>query len=520
MRTKFSGAKFFDPATSSFRDSLVIEDGKVAAIDKFDEEINFGGGFAFPAFRDGHCHPLFAGREADGPNVTSAKSVEEIVAIVREYRKKNPQINWIEGGAYDRSLVADGRFRAVWLDEATTEVPIVLHASDHHTIWVNSAALSLLPNLLPTLRAGSVDQENGAPLGVLREPEAMDLVLIHKPPRSLEQEVASLVWADRLLASFGIVQAQDAWITQGMTEVYIEAAKSKQLLLDYNLGFKIDPSNWQQGLASAIEARQLVLNEPSKKLNANTAKFFADGVFGSGTAAVIEPYLDDPNSFGEPLWKSDQLNLATLEAAKLGFQLHIHAIGDAGIRQALDAIEHVQHHHGATKLPSVIAHVELVSDQDLTRFAKLGVVANMQPLWAQADGMLLSCEPRLGKERLDAMYRMRDLKQTGARIAFGSDWPVSSANPLSGIATAISREDEHGNPPGGWVIEQALSIEEALKAYSSEVYFQLWGAEQPPLQVGSEADFFIVDENLLEIPAKRLREIRIQSTFKSGIQIF
>jgi predicted amidohydrolase YtcJ len=521
LRIKFTGARFFEPQSGSFSKELYSENGIVATEGDADKEIDLGSGFVFPAFRDGHAHPLFAGREAMGPVVTTAKSISDIQQILRSYRQANPNQNWIEGGAYDRSIVEGGLFLASWIDEAVADVPVVLHASDHHTIWVNSKALELIPSPIPDIVSGSIDLDSaGLPQGVLREPEAMALVLSKAPAKSMEQEVAALVWADKVLAGFGIVEAQDAWITPGMTEVYLEATSKQLLALDYNLAFKIEPHDWKNSIEFAKLDREKVqkLNHP--RLTAKTVKLFADGVFGSGTASVLEPYLDDHSNHGEPLWGDDELKAACLEASKLGFQLHIHAIGDAGVRQALDSIEYAQGICGKPELPSVIAHVELINTQDIARFASLGVVANMQPLWAQADGMLLSCVPRLGQIRIDQMYRMRDLIDSGATISFGSDWPVSSSNPILGIATAVTRQTAQLEPEGGWVPAQAISVAEAFSCYSSQVSFQLTGKFTSSLSVGEPCDFVVLDANPLEIAAEEIRNIKVLATYKLSEKIF
>lgn len=521
LKTKLTGPKFFNSESGSFDSQVFTENGKFAEPGAFENEISLSKGFAFPAFRDGHAHPIFAGREAQGPVVSHAKSIAEIQAILGSYRKANPDQSWVEGGAYDRSIIEGGLFQAQWLDEVISEVPVVLHASDHHTIWVNTKALESIPRPIPTLPSGSVDIDlSGNPTGVLREPDAMALVLDRAPKRSIEQEVAALNWADKLMAEFGIVQAQDAWITAGMTDVYLAAIEAGSLLLDYNLAFKIEPQHWEKSIQFAAAERLRVNNLNSPKLTAKTVKFFADGVFGSGTASVLEPYLDNHENHGEPLWSEDDLKSACLAAGKLGFQLHIHAIGDAGVRQALDAIEFVQVNLGEPVLPNVIAHAELISNADIERFRKLNVVANMQPLWAQADGMLLSCVPRLGEGRIDQMYRMRDLINEGATIAFGSDWPVSSADPILGIATAVTRQTADSKPDGGWTPEQAMNVVEALYSYSEAVTYQLTGKMSTGFTVGQSCDFVILDKNPLEIKPSEIRSIKVLETYKSGVRIF
>lgn len=521
MTIKFTGATFYSPTKGSFSTELFSKDGLVSGPEQTTQEVNLEPGFAFPAFRDGHAHPLFAGREAMGPVVTKAKSIQEIQIILRSYREVNPSQLWIEGGAYDRSIVEGGLFLASWIDEVISDVPVVLHASDHHTIWVNTKALELIPSPVPQIVSGSIDLDSdGVPQGVLREPEAMALVLGKAPPKTIEAEIAALVWADKVLAGFGIVEAQDAWITPGMTEVYIEAVSKNLLLLDYNIAFKIEPHDWKNSIQFATLDREKVQTLNHLSLRAETVKLFADGVFGSGTASVLEPYLDDRSNHGEPLWTNDDLKAACLAASELGFQLHIHAIGDAGVRQALDAIEYVQSICGQPDLPSVIAHVELIDAKDVARFSALGVVANMQPLWAQADGMLLSCVPRLGQARIDQMYRMRDLLSSGATISFGSDWPVSSSNPILGIATAVTRQTAQQEPAGGWVPTQAMTVAEAFGCYTEAVSFQLGGKHTEPLTNGQPCDFMVLDRNPFETPAQKLREIKVLATYKLGKRIF
>lgn len=422
--------------------------------------------FLYPAFRDGHAHPLFAGRESLGPRVDGLKEISTIVEVVARYAQENPDQYWIVGGAYDRSL--EKTFLATWLDAACADRPVVLHASDHHTIWVNSKALEIagLEKSAPEVSPGFCDvDDDGRPTGTLRESGAMDLVLSKIPPLAMAQELQALDWAQEQMLSAGIVQVQDAWIEKGMTEVYLEALNRGRLRVRVNLAARITPENFESDFHYYEKMRKLVAEANSPLLTFNTAKFFADGVLGSGTAAVLEPY-EHNHGHGEPVWKTRELEIATAHYASAGYQLHIHAIGDQGVRTALDVIEKSP----KTNFAPVIAHAELVDTEDIPRFAKLGVIANMQPLWARPDGMLLSCEPNLGRPRLDRLYRMRDLLDSGATISFGSDWPVSSVKPLEGIQTAVTRTFENSAP---WTPEQRILLREGLSSYTSNVLRQL-----------------------------------------------
>lgn len=486
------GTRFINFSALGFEaDVLEVENGLITAHQPSSaalETVDLAGATVIPAFRDGHAHPLFAGREAMGVQISACTSIEQIVAGVAEFASTNTA-EWLIGGAYDRSLHPSPR--AEWLDAVVSDRPMVLHASDHHTIWVNTEALKRagIQDGAPEVTNGSIDVDlNGRPTGVLREPGAMSLVLDKIPKPTIDQELAALAWAQQRLLELGIVEVQDAWVTRAEAETYLAAAESEMLEIDFNLAFRIEATSWHSDIEYHEALRAKFDRISNARIRVNAAKFFADGVFGSGTAMVSEPYLDRPHH-GEPVWNRDELFEATKLYSRRGYQLHIHAIGDAAIELALDAIEQ----SGATEsqLPSVIAHAELIADKDLTRFRELNVIANMQPLWAREDGMLLSCEPALGRSRIDKMYRMRDLANSGAAIAFGSDWPVSSPDPLLGIATAVTRSQPGGKP---WTTAQSLSFSEALACYTSGVCMQL--GRPIPLSIGAAADFLILGQQV------------------------
>ena len=470
-----------------------------------DQHIDLHSSFVMPAFRDGHCHPLFAGREHVGPDVTDATSLGEISHALRTYAASNRDVLWIDGAAYDRSITA--KFLRTELDEMISDRPVVLHGADHHTLWVNTRALELcgLMGELPSVSVGSIDlDEFGVPTGVLREWEAMQLVLSKMPQLTLEQELDCLDWAQNRLLADGIVEIQDAWIDPGMTEVYLESARRGRLRVTANLAFRADPLTWQADLPYFETVRKAVLELNHPLLRVNAMKFFVDGVLGSSTASVLEPYVAGPSAHGhgEQVWKREELLAAAQSANQYGYQLHLHAIGDAAVRTALDIIEAVD-----PFTPAVIAHTELVADSDVPRFAKLNVTANFEPLWAREDGQLMSCVPQVGRKRIDSMYRMRDLQDAGARISFGSDWPVSNPAAVLGLATAVNRSLPDGET---WTGEQALSSLESLKAYTSGSGFQMNPrTSYGTLEIGQAAEFVVLSANPFELSNRDLFKIRV-----------
>jgi predicted amidohydrolase YtcJ len=512
MRIRYSNALLWRGLDSSPElTSFDVVDGRIAigqTNDLVDAEISLQCAFVMPAFRDGHCHPLFAGREHVGPDVTTARSITEIQTIISSYASSHPEITWIDGAAYDRSI--DAKFHRSELDAAVSDRPVVLHGSDHHTLWVNTKALELsgLLEEIPPVSAGSVDlDENGIPTGVLREWEAMQFVMEKIPALSLEQELQCLDWAQAELLQSGIVEVQDAWIDPGMSEIYIEAARRGRLRVKTSLAFRADPACWMKDFDYFDRMRSEVFELNNSNLRANAIKFFVDGVLGSSTASVVEPYVAGPKAqtHGEQVWPEGELLKAATEATARGYQLHLHAIGDAAVRTALDVIEAVK-----SKTSAVIAHAELISDVDLPRFAQLNVTANLQPLWAREDGQLMSCVPQVGRSRIDRLYRMRDLTSAGVHLSFGSDWPVSSPIPLMGVATAVNR-----SLPGGqsWSIGQGLTIREALWAYTSGVAAQLSNSTEPgTLFNGDAAEFVVLNLNPFEAHGQELFDLRVVAT--------
>lgn len=450
-----------------------------------------------PAFRDGHAHPLFAGREALGPRLDGLKSIQAIVEEVSRFAKANPDLEWIVGGAYERSLASS--FLAEWIDEAVPDRPVVLHASDHHTIWVNTEALRRagVERNFPEVFPGFADKDaEGRPTGTLRESGAMDIVLKVIPPLTLSQELDALDWAQDKMLSYGIVEVQDAWIERGMAEVYLEAHRQNRLRVRTNLAFRITPENYEADFEYFETLRSQISELNSDLLTVKTAKFFADGVLGSGTASVLDPY-EDTGHHGEPVWEFNELARATKKYSEAGYQLHIHAIGDAAVRDALDVISQAP----KSALPPVIAHAELIGAEDLKRFAPMGVIANMQPLWARPDGMLLSCKPRIGEARLERMYQMQSLLASGGKLSFGSDWPVSSVNPLEGIQTAVTREYEGRRVSP----QEALSVDQAIHAYSDAVSHQLGSTHLEEQILLSDDPRAVAAEELSQIQVLEVR---------------
>ncbi len=487
------------------------------------EVVEVGDGLALPAFGDGHAHPPQGGLEDAGPAVRGAPDVDGVVAAVRDWAQRNPEAEWVVGGSYDPALAPGGRFDARWLDAAVPDRPVVLRAADYHTVWCNTEALRRagVDASTPDPEIGWIERrDDGSPLGTLREWQACDLVLDAAPAPSAAEREAALARAGQRLAAAGITWVQDAWVDldTGVVDAYLALAGRGELAVRAGLALRADPTRWRDQPAEFEAARARVDALPADQgggqVWVGTVKFFADGVVEGGTAALLEPYVDDPCSRGMPVWDWPELEAAAVAVDALGFQLHIHAIGDAGIRAALDTVEHVARVNGPRDRRPVIAHTQVVHPDDLPRFAALGVIANFEPLWAQRDALMDDLTaPRLGDERTAWQYPMGSLLRSGARISFGSDWPVSSYVPLEGVRVAVTRTTLDGRPPGGWLPHERLTVEQALTAYTAGVAFQSFEDDRGVLRVGARADVVVLDRDVLSGPPEAVHEAQVVGTW-------
>jgi predicted amidohydrolase YtcJ len=527
--TLFSGGAIWTGSADT--DALLVADGVVRAVgaqartlasqtDAVDY-VDLDGGFLMPSFGDGHAHPLYGGLESVGPAVRGCASVDEIVLAVKQFAADNPAEEWIVGASYDSSLAPDGLFDSRWLDAAVPDRPVVLRAWDYHTVWCNSAAIERagITADTPDPVLGEIPHRaDGSVLGTLREWGATDLVSAVMPDRDETLRVSALGTAADYFLARGVTWVQDAWVEPADVATYLAAARTGALRMRFNLALYADPRHFDAQVAQFAESRRQVEQTGSPLLTANTVKFFADGVIENETGALLAPYCSGLHSHGMRTWEGDSLAEAARRVDELGLQIHIHAIGDAAIRQALDAIEYTLARNPPRDRRPVIAHVQLADDADLGRFAELGIIPNMQPLWAQMDALMTVLTlPRLGIERSEKQYRMRSLTTSGARLALGSDWPVSSGAPLEGIAVAASRRTETGDPEGGWTPQEILPIEQTLAAYTAGVAYQAfaegnWGIIAP----GASADLVWLDRDPRLTPVLDIPAVAVRATYLRG----
>lgn len=496
-------------------DDGVIVDGDDRAVD---EEVDLGGGFLCAAFGDGHAHPILAGREVLGPSIRAEDSVSGIARAVKEWADAHPDAEVILGGSYDATLAAEGLFDARWLDEAVSDRPVILRAWDYHTVWCNSAALDRAGITAETRDPvdGIISRRpDGSPLGTLLEWGAVDLVMQLVPDITIADGVEALRFATQTLAENGITWVQDAWVEPRDLDIWLAAAAAGALHCRADLAFRADPVRWDaqrhevDGLRSRVDGVDL--------LTANTIKFFVDGVIENRSAHLLQEY-SDACSHGMPVWTEGELREALVVVDRLGFDAHLHAIGDAGVRTALNAIEHVIEVNGRRDHRTVIAHAQLVDAADLHRFAELGVIVCFQPMWATTDSAMLHLTlPRIGEERGAQQYRIQSVIASGARVSFGSDWPVSSASVLEGMRTAVTRQGPDRLPAAGFIPEERITRADALKAATEGVAYQARADDRRgTLLPGRVADLVWLSGDPLTASASARDGIIVRGTWLAG----
>ena len=426
------------------------------------------------------------------------------------------------GDAFDPTLAPGGRFDARWLDTVVADRPVALRTMDHHTMWVNSEALRRagIDAGTPEPAAGEiVRRADGSPLGTLREWGAIGPVLDLLPVPGPGEQAAALAEVSALFAAAGITWVQDAWVDHGQVDAWLAAAAAGALRFRANLAFRAEPTSWKDQLGEFAADRERVTGEGRGWLTARTVKFFADGVVrGRHRRAAASRTTTARTRTGSPTGTADELADAIAAADALGFQAHVHAIGDAGVRLALDAIAETARRNGPADRRPTLAHVQLIDPADLPRFAALGVIANLEPLWAQPDPLMTELTlPRVGAARGARQYQIASLLRSGARVSFGSDWPVTAYQPLPGIATAVTRQTPAGHPGGGWLPAERVTAAQALAAYSAGVAYQAfeehqWGVLRP----GMRADLVHLAADPAAVPARELRDLPVLGTWLAG----
>ena len=525
------GGVYTVDAARTWADAVAVRDGRIVYvgtdaglamwIGPQTRSIDLQGKMLLPGFHDSHVHLVGGGIELDECNLNGLATMDQVLAVVSEYAKRFPDRKWIRGGGWPLTL-SGGNPHKELLDKIVPDRPVILDAFDGHSSWVNSRALEIagITKETPNPPRGRIERDptTGEATGTLRE-SAARLVILKTPPYTHAEFVTGLRRGLEIANRFGITSVQEARVTAQHLNAFAELDKASELTVRTVAAIGYDNGKPMSQLPQFVEWRS---KYHGKRLRATAVKIFQDGVIESRTAALLQPYLGGGDERGWLNLEPEVLKPLAAELDRLGFQIHIHAIGDRGIQSSLDALEFARDRNGRRDSRHHIAHIQLFDPPDIARFRRLGVVANFQPYWLQADPYIVDMTlPVLGPERSRWLYPIRSVAKTGAVIACGSDWSVSSMNPLDAIQIAVTRRGLLEKPGPAWIPEEVVDLPLMLAGYTingADVNFE--ETETGSLEVGKAADLIVLDRNLFEIPPHEIHLAKVLLTLLEGKAVF
>ncbi len=515
--------------------TLAVRDGRILAVGGPEvrdtagpntQVVDLRGRRLLPGFQDAHIHAVMGGVELGQCDLTGTTDLEEYLRRIAAYAAAAPDASWIVGGGWSMESFPGGVPHRELLDRVVPDRPVYLINRDHHAAWVNSRALELAGIDADTAdpASGRIDRDaDGNPVGALQE-GAMSLVDV--PVTTAAERLAGLLRAQRLLHSYGITAWQDAMVAASngyddISDAYLTAAG------DGTLTATVVGALWWDRDRGAEQVADLVGNRERLtvgRLRCGTVKLMLDGIAENFTAAMTEPYRDacgcPTGNRGLSFIDPAALPGFVTELDALGFQAHFHALGDRAVRDALDAVEAARRANGDTGTRPHLAHLQVVHPDDVPRFAALGATANMQPYWAahepQMDELTL---PFLDPALAGWQYPFGDLHRSGARLAGGSDWPVSTPDPLQAMHVAVNRV-----LPGGdadpFLPGQALSLATALRAYTAGSAYVNHLDDTGHLRPHYRADLVVLDRDPFAGPAAGIGATNVALTYVDGVQVY
>ncbi|MGW8728264.1 amidohydrolase [Streptomyces sp. NPDC055808] len=514
-------------AVTGDRVTAVGHDEVRELIDPKTQVVDLAGKLLIPGFQDAHVHPVSAGIELARCDLTGLRTATDTLAAVRAYADAHPGQEWITGGGWSMEAFEGGSPTRELLDRVVPDRPVYLPNRDHHGAWVNSRALALagLTRDTPDPADGRIERDaSGEPTGLLQE-GAMDLVGRLTPRSTPAERLAALLRAQAHLHSYGITAWQDAIVgnfgsMDDPADAYVTAARDGSLTARVAGALWWDRERGAEQIPELVERRRQLSRG---RFTAGSVKIMQDGVAETGTAALLGPYLDacgcatanTGTSFVDPA----ELRGYVTQLDALGFQAHFHALGDRAVREALDAVAAAREANGWTDTRPHLAHLQIVHPDDIDRFRALGATANIQPLWAshepQMDELTI---PFLGAERAGWQYPFAALLRSGATVAAGSDWPVSSPDPMRGIHTAVNRVAPGEKGPA-FLPEQRITLTAAFAAYTAGTAYVNHLDDTGSIRAGALADLAVLDRDPYAGPPEEIGATRVLATYVGGRRV-
>lgn len=531
------GEFYLDDGGADWTDAVAVTGGVITAIGAeaaqaagpLTRVVSLEGATVLPGFIDAHVHPIIGGRTLLQCSLAEFTEKSDYLAEIASYADGLGADEWITGGGWSMSAFDRGVPDAASLDAVTGGRPALLYNRDTHSAWVNTAALRMagIDASTPDPVGGRIERDDeGSPTGALHD-GAMGLVSSLLPPESDDDRIAALKAGQKYLNDFGITEWQDAKVLPADIEAYVALQERGQLTSRVVGAFWLDPELGVEQCGDIVRAARDV---PPGLFSLRSAKIMLDGVCETFTAHMHEPYSnrqgDDADDLGIKFFDTEMLVESARRLDTAGIQMHFHAVGDAAVTEALDVVAAVRQLNGPSPNRPHVAHVQVVRPEDVYRFRSLGVSVNAQPLWARLEPQMTELTlPFLGPERGQWQYPFGDMDNAGARLAFGSDWPVSTPDPIRLVHVAVNRSPVPINTTwdpskGAFLPEQCLSLPTALRAYTrGSAWLNRNENVSGAIAVGRSADFAVLDSNPFARPRAEIWRSKVTQTWFAGEQI-
>jgi predicted amidohydrolase YtcJ len=515
-----------------------VRDGKIIAIGGDSDTksfigsktqvIDLAGRLVLPAFHDMHTHPVWGGLSHAQCPLYDGHSAADYQKIIAKCAADEPGTGWLYGvGWQDGVFSPEGIPDRKLLDAVVSDRPAAFANVGGHSLWVNSKGLEAAGNTrrTPDPPNGRIDRDaKGEPNGGLQE-AAVELVVDKLPPPSAKARESALRYARDYFNSMGIVGWHDALvpigaeqpgqaIPPGVPDTYAAFVKNGELKGYATIALAWDRKRGVEQIPDLVAASERLA---AAGVEAKAVKFLLDGVPVQRTAALIEPYSDKPGVHGDLQVDEGVLKEATAQLDAKGFQVHMHTIGDRAVRAAVDAYEEARKRNGVKDNRHLISHDNLISPEDLKRLADLKVIAVFQPLWESLDDYMKLVAVRVGPKRMEHMYPVRSLMNAGGKVAYGSDWPVASANPFEGIEVALTRRAPGATSGDMLSPDERITLPEAIQNYTLNSAFALRKEDRSgSLTVGKSADLIVVDQDVFKVAPTEIAKTKVLLTLYAG----